>query len=148
MKKGDLFVGDIRKCVNYYSKSESLYYYIFDFRDTLLPFSSRRFDVIKKRIVPSKDICYEDVLFKKNAILLRLGYNQFIDLDMVNSVFDIYKAIIFFELYDYQVSNIVMPINPYESGSLFVQSSTLRPYFNYSCENEKISIRKILMKKD
>lgn len=147
MKKGDLFLGSIRKCINYYSKSESLYYYIFDSRDVLFPFSSSVFDIVKKRIIPSSDIYYEDALFKRNTILLRIGRNQFIDLSMVNSIFDIYKAIFYFELYDYHKDNLIMPIFPYERGSKYVDFQTLQPYFPINSKDEKISIKRLIKEK-
>jgi len=148
MKKSDLFIGDIRKCINYYSKSESLYYYVFDSTDILFPFSYNRLDIIRKRLFPLSDISYKDVLFKRNAILLRIGHNQFVDLDTVGSVFDIYRAIFYYEIYDYHIDNVIMPTFPYERFSLFVDADTLKPFYPFKVKDEKISVRKLIMEKD
>ena len=128
MKTKEVYLGTIKKC-------HDVYWYSM-YGDS--------------RFIPDFDSAYlgdgmvkvyaEDV--NKNAVLVRVSKNQYISLDMINSNLEEIMV-------DLGISNLSIYNFPSYNGCLFVDETTLSPFFQHVSEDEiNVKTLKRLVKDD
>lgn len=121
MSSNDIFIGTIRICTDYYGET----YKTADGTD-LLGFE------LKSEI------------YKENAILYKTKNGRYVDIDNINSVLDNIKIN---RHVNTEKLGILMPISAYEENCLYVDKSTLKPYYrdeliDFSIKKLKKELRK------
>ena len=103
MSSNDIFIGDIRKCTAYIGGS----------------------------LVYASDNGYSgfelnSVIYKKNAILYKTKNGRYVDIDMINSIFD---SFIIKRHESIGKLGLLMPTSAYGENTLYIDKKTLKPYY-------------------
>ena len=127
MKTEKIYIGNIRRCTSYeehYTRTAST--------------------CIDDMCIENESLGYinsDDVLYKENAILLKLDNGGFVDLEDLNSLLDILKLKKNSLSKWITLGGSVMITTPYENDCLFVDRNSLR---NYSDEvKSNVSVYKL-----
>lgn len=123
MRKKQILIGDIRKCTKYGR------YPIYLKEDSVSGTTYERFEK-------------ESELYKKNAILVKItegdmASSKYIDLENINSALDMLRL---------KNMNIIMSASPNDVDELFVDTMSLRHYYD-SDFRKKISVKKLKKEK-
>lgn len=132
MKPEKFFVGDIKECTKYENHSTfNSQLYVGD-----VCIGGDSFGYVK----------VEDDIYKKDAVLLKVCEGGYVDIENLNSVLDYLKVYKKITKDGFYLGNIIMSTSAHCEGSLFVDSETIRPYFENPKEIGNISVRRL--KKD
>ena len=115
MSSNDIYIGDIRKCTAYIGESLVCAY-------------GNGFSGFE----------LESELYKKDAILYRTKNGRYVDIDMINSIFD---SFIIKRHESIDKLGLLMPTIAYGEDTLYIDKKTLKPY--YRDEQVDISVRKL-----
>lgn len=129
MKKGQIFIGDIRKCTKY---------------DTHTTFSSNCY--IGDQCIGCDSFGYievEDELYKENAILIKIENGGYVDLERFNSILDYIKIHHDLTKNGYRLGGLMMSERAHCIDSLFVDEKSLKPYYADEIQNNNVSIRQL-----
>lgn len=128
MKKYQIFIGDIRVCTKY---------------DRCASFVSGAY--INGECIGSDYIGYinkDDELYKKDAILVKIKNRGYVDLEKLSSILDNIEIFLESRRRGFNEGDIAITTFPYEKGDLFVDETTLRPYFSDELRSD-ISVRQL-----
>ncbi len=129
MKTNQIFIGDIRKCTKY---------------DRHTTFScSTYFD---NQCIGCDSIGYidkDDELYKANAILIKIQNGGYVDLEKLHSILDYIGVYLDITKDGYRLGGLMMSTFPYCINSLFVDESSLRPYYDSKQQTTDISVRQL-----
>lgn len=124
MKQENIFIGDIKKCLNgKYTTGIGC-----------AAGSSRNF---QKHNIPTYFKSLEDEVIKKDVILVRFKNGVYIDLDEIENVFDYLSLKLNIAMDKY---GIFMATNPQKINDVFVDYQSLKPY---STEKRNVSIKQL-----
>lgn len=78
-------------------------------------------------------------IYKENAILIRLQNGSYVDLESLDSFLDCIRT---YQSYSYGLrgKGLMMYCNPDYVGSLFVDTSTLKPYYGDTQASKHVSV--------
>ena len=115
MSSDDLFIGNIKKCTQYVGEklqaNGNLYFDGFEIASEV---------------------------YKENAILYKTKSGRYVDIENINSILDSLKIM---RLDAIQKFGFIMPTIAYEEGCLYVDKSTIKPF--YLETRNDISIKKL-----
>ena len=132
MKPEKFFVGDIKECTKY--ENHSIFNSKIYIGDVCIGGDSFGFVEV------------EDKVYKKDAILLNVCEGGYVDIENLNSVLDYLKVYKKITKDGFYLGNIIMSTSAHCENCLFVDSETIRPYFENPKEIGNISVRRL--KKD
>jgi len=121
MKKEQIFLGNIKRCVK------------FSINDDFFEFG----------IPPILKI--EDELYKENAILIKTKNGDYVDLENLTSFIDYIKLYVHIKKNYYQPGSLLMPTHANYINALFVDEQSLRPY--QTKEQKDISVYQLIKKR-
>lgn len=121
MLKNQIFIGDIRKCTKY------------EMHEIFL-----REDSVTGTIIGHIET--EDELYKKDAILIKLTSGAYVDLEKINSSFDLIKLRRNIIENDLAHNSLMMSTSPDKLNSLFVDEESLKSYYKDSVD-ERVSVK-------
>lgn len=131
MKKEQIFIGDISRCTFYKP------YYYFEEGGLLAGITS--------------GVEFDSKSFKKNAVLIRLENGYYLDVECLNSVLDYLKLckdkiVLGSQWYPLgigKLSGLLMSTQPDATGALFVEKSSIEPYYNNIKKMGRVSARQL-----
>ena len=128
MKTEQIFTGDIRKCTKYERHTS---------------FESKTY--INGVCVDCDSFGHietDDVLYRENAVLIKIQNGGYIDLDTLNSVLDYIKVKKNIKEDGFILGGLILDTSAHCMDSLFVDSESLKPYYNND-KKDNISVRKL-----
>jgi len=129
MKTDQIFIGNINKCTKYVDH---------------VTFSGKTF--IGDECICSDSFGYvekQDVVYKENAILIKLKNGGYVDLEKLNSIFDHLKVLNATTKDGFYLGGIIMSTSAHCEDCLFVDSKSLVPYYTENKNNSNISARQL-----
>lgn len=129
MKPEQFYIGDIYKCTKY---------------DTHSTFSSETY--IDDTCICVERFGYtssEEELYKENAVLAKVEKGGYVDVSEFKSILDYLKIYKSLTKDGYKIGGIMMPTSAHYLGSLFVDTKSLRPYYQKDQQPNNISILKL-----
>ncbi len=129
MKIEQIFIGDIRRCIKY---------------ETHTTLSSSSY--IGDQCIGCDSFGYidkDDILYKAQAVLIKIKNGGYVDLERFNSILDyirIYKDI---TKDGYRLGGLMMSTSPHCIDSLFVDENSLKPYYADKQQTRDISVRQL-----
>lgn len=129
MKTDQIFIGDIKKCTKY---------------ETHTTFST--YSYFGDQCIGGGSVGYieeETELYKKNAILIKVRDNRYVDLEQLNSILNYIKIFLHMVDKSQYLGELIMPTCAYYKNSLFVDEKSLKPYYNDNLQISDISVRKL-----
>ncbi len=121
MNKDQIFIGTIRKCTTYEVRSVFCH-------STHIDGQCIGVDGIGYNLIDSE-------IYKENAILIDLKDRGYIDLESLDSFLDCIRV---YQTYGYGLD--LMSFSPNHIGELFVDASTLRPYYDTAQKSKHVSV--------
>ena len=128
MKPEQIFVGDIRKCTKYEIHN-------FFCCETSINGTSIGRDGFGR-------VKIEHESFKDDAILIKIKNGGYVDLERLESVLDYIKIYKDIKKDGYKLGNLMMPGFSYRLDCLFVDESSLKPYYSEK-QTKNISVRQL-----
>lgn len=128
MKPEQIFIGNIRKCTKYEEHTT---------------FKSQTF--IDSDIIDTDTFGYivsDDELYKENAILLKIKQGGYVDIERLNSILDHIKMHKNITKRGFILGGLIMSTSSHCIDSLFVDESSLKPYYNNK-QQKNISVRQL-----
>ena len=128
MKPEQIFIGNIRKCTKYEEHTT---------------FKSQTF--IDSDIIDTDTFGYivsDDELYKENAILLKIKQGGYVDIERLNSILDHIKMHQNITKRGFILGGLIMSTSSHCIDSLFVDESSLKPYYNNK-QQKNISVRQL-----
>lgn len=129
MKPEQIFIGSIRKCTKYEMHTT--------FSMTIsiggAPLGTDSFGYIEQ----------DSILEKENAVLVKLEKGGYVDLDTFNSALDylrIYKDV---TKHGYRTGGLILSTSPNKIGSIFVDESSVKPYYQTKDKVKNITFGKL-----
>lgn len=124
MKKHQIFIGDIRKCTKHIMQP------LFSFGD---PFGGEIFGYTEQ----------EDELYKKDAVLIEVTNGAYVDLEVIDSALDMLRLKKYI-LKDggWRNNSLMMSTRPTCGDELFVDSDSLKPYYNKE-QDKNVSVKQL-----
>lgn len=131
MKTDQIFIGDIRKCTKY---------------ETHTTFSNSTY--IGDQCIGCDSLGYIDSdneLYKENAILIKIKNGGYVDLERFNSFLDYIRIYRDITKDGYRLGGLMMPTSAHNIDSLFVDESSLKPYYTNHQRPTNISVHQLKM---
>lgn len=128
MNSNQVFTGTIRRCTKY---------------ETHTTFSSEMF--IGNISLGADALGYIDedsVIEKENAVLIQVTDGGYVDVESYKSAVDYFKVRQSISSEGFRLGGLIMSTSPHREDCLYVDSTTLKPYYSKS-EPKNISVRKL-----
>lgn len=119
MNQKQVFIGDIRICTKYGSKE--------------------MFPGLNKIVKETKE-------YKKDAVLIKIKNGGFVDIDCINSITDYMDIITHKTKGGWRLGGLMMDIKPNYEGALYVDITSLKPYFENKQVNN-VSIKQLKLER-
>ena len=129
MNKDQIFIGDIRKCTKY---------------ETRTTFSSSMY--IGDQYIGCDSFGYtytDNELYKQNAILIKIKNGGYVDLEKFNSILDYIKIYKNITKNGFISGGLIMPTYAYCINGLYVDEKSLKPYYTDKSQTNNISIHQL-----
>lgn len=127
MKKYQIFIGDIKRCTKY---------------ERHVDFSSETYFGDQCIGIDSfGHIEQDDELYKKDAILIRIKDHGYVDLEKLSTILDYIEMYLENRRRGFTQGDIAITTYPCCEGDLFVDESSLKPYFLDNEPTADISVR-------
>jgi len=81
--------------------------------------------------------------YKRNAILLRIRRDKYVDLNRIASILDYIKIYLESRRKGFYLEDLAISTRPWSKGSLFVDEKSLKPYFDNMKQVSDISILRL-----
>lgn len=128
MNSNQVFIGNIRRCTKY---------------ETHITFGSQTY--INNDCISCDSLGYieeESENFKENAILIEVSKGGYVDIESYKTALDYFKIRQNLQKSRFHLGNLIMSTSPHKTGCLYIDSTTLKPFYDKE-ESHNVSIHRL-----